>query len=133
VRLNHVTLSVADVEASVAFYRRLGLTQIVASYPHYARFVAPEGETTLSLQRAEGSSQAASTTSIHFEVEDVDATVAELQRNGFSFLGDPIDEPYLWREAILLDPDGNRLFIYHAGTNRLDPPWRLPAAGERAG
>jgi catechol 2,3-dioxygenase-like lactoylglutathione lyase family enzyme len=33
VRLNHVTLAVEDVEASAAFYARLGLTQIVASYP----------------------------------------------------------------------------------------------------
>lgn len=30
-----------------------------------------------------------------------------------------------WREAILLDPDGHRVFIYHAGENRLDPPWRV--------
>jgi catechol 2,3-dioxygenase-like lactoylglutathione lyase family enzyme len=37
-RLNHVTLVVRDVERSVVFYRLLGLTQIVASYPHYARF-----------------------------------------------------------------------------------------------
>jgi catechol 2,3-dioxygenase-like lactoylglutathione lyase family enzyme len=22
--------------------------------------------------------------------------------------------------------DGHRLFIYHAGANRLNPPWRLP-------
>jgi hypothetical protein len=30
----------------------------------------------------------------------------------------------------LLDPDGHRVFIYHAGKNRLDPPWRLaPATG----
>jgi hypothetical protein len=38
---------------------------------------------------------------------------------------DPVDQPYLWREAILLDPDGHRVFIYRAGENRLDPPWRL--------
>jgi catechol 2,3-dioxygenase-like lactoylglutathione lyase family enzyme len=47
-RLNHVTLPASDVEASAEFYRRLGLTQIVASYPDYARFVSPEGGVTLS-------------------------------------------------------------------------------------
>ncbi|HEY3829970.1 MAG TPA: isochorismatase family protein [Solirubrobacteraceae bacterium] len=125
-RLNHVTLAVTDVEASVAFYARLGLTQVVASYPEYARFVAPVGDTTLSLHRIRDLPPRAST-SIHFEVEDVDRTVGELERAGFCFLGDPVDQPYLWREAVLLDPDGHRIFIYHAGENRLDPPWRLGA------
>lgn len=126
-RLNHVTLAVGDVEASAAFYVCLGLIQIVASYPDYARFVAPEGDTTLSLHRVDGSPVAPSA-SIHFEVDDVNHAVAELKKAGLHFACDPIDQPYLWREAILLDPDGHRVFIYHAGENRLNPPWRLPRA-----
>jgi len=123
-RLNHVTLMVADVEASVDFYTRLGLTQIVANYPEYARFAMPDGDATLSLQRvARVPSDPA--VSVHFEVEDVDRTVRALERAGFAFACPPVDQPFLWREAILLDPDGHRLFIYHAGENRLDPPWRL--------
>lgn len=126
-RLNHVTLGVADVEASAGFYRRLGLRQIVASYPDYARFVAPDGDTTLSLQRLADPAPEPGA-SIHFEVEDVDGTVERLARAGFEFSLAPTDQPYLWREAVLLDPDGHRIFIYHAGENRLDPPWRLPSA-----
>ncbi len=123
-RLNHVTLEVHDVEASAGFYVRLGLTQIVASYPDYARLLAPQGETTLSLHRSElVASQR--TASIHFEVQDVDRAVEELRRAGFHFASDPVDQPYLWREAILPDPDGNLIFIYRAGENRLDPPWRV--------
>ena len=130
-RLNHVTLAVSDVEASASFYRRLGLEQIVAAYPDYARLLSPEGDTTLSLARADnaGPGQA----SIHFEVADVDATVAGLKGQGFQFACDPVDQPYLWREAILLDPDGHHVFIYSAGANRLDPPWRLPQADARNG
>jgi catechol 2,3-dioxygenase-like lactoylglutathione lyase family enzyme len=123
VRLNHVTLVVRDVERSVAFYRLLGLTQIVASYPHYARFQAPDGDSTLSLEQ--GAVGTDHTASIHFEVDDVDGTVAELEARGLVFARPPTDESYLWREAVLLDPDGHRVFIYHAGVNRLDPPWRL--------
>jgi organic hydroperoxide reductase OsmC/OhrA/catechol 2,3-dioxygenase-like lactoylglutathione lyase family enzyme len=130
-RLNHVTLAVGDVESSARFYTRLGLTQIVADYPHYARLLAPQDDTTLSLHPATDQASAPSA-SIHFEVDDVDRTVERLKRVGFSFVCDPVDQPYLWREAILLDPDGHRVFIYHVGKNRLDPPWRLPAdAGER--
>jgi catechol 2,3-dioxygenase-like lactoylglutathione lyase family enzyme len=124
VRLNHVTLAVGDVEASARFYARLGLTQIVADYPDYARFVAPQGGTTLSLHRVE-QRPSESTASIHFEVDDVDRAVEGLERVGFRFACAPVEQPYLWREAILLDPDGHRIFIYHAGENRLNPPWRL--------
>lgn len=123
-RLNHVTLAVSDVEASAGFYVRLGLTQIVANYPDYARLLAPEGGTTLSLARAEQPSPDPGV-SIHFEVDDVDRVVRELKETDFEFECEPVDQPYLWREATLLDPDGNRIFIYHAGENRLDPPWRL--------
>jgi catechol 2,3-dioxygenase-like lactoylglutathione lyase family enzyme len=122
VRLNHVTLPARNVEASAGFYRGVGLTQIVASYPDYARFVSPEGDTTLSLHSAES---ALAQASIHFAVEDVDGVVADLKKQGFEFECEPIDQPYLWREATLLDPDGNRIFIYHAGEMRLNPPWRL--------
>jgi hypothetical protein len=53
-------------------------------------------------------------------------SVGELEERGFSVSQPPTDQSYLWREAVLLDPDGNHVFIYHAGVNRLDPPWRLP-------
>ena len=123
-RLNHVTLLVSDVEASVDFYRRLGLTQIVANYPDYARFVLPEGDATLSVYRV-GRSPSDPSVNLHFEVDDVGATVRELERAGFEFACPPVDQPFLWREAILVDPDGHRIFIYHAGENRLNPPWRI--------
>lgn len=122
-RLNHVTLPATDVEASAEFYRRLGLTQIVASYPNYARFVAPEGGVTLSLHLDEAA--VPSGASVHFEVDDVDQTVAGLRDAGFEIETEPTDQPYLWRESTLLDLDGNRIFIYHAGEMRLNPPWRV--------
>jgi catechol 2,3-dioxygenase-like lactoylglutathione lyase family enzyme len=123
VRLNHLTLPASNVESSAKFYVRLGLTQIVADYPRYARLLAPDGDTTLSLDQATDALQNGA--SIHFEVEDVDRTVQQLKQAGFDFVCDPVDQPYLWREAILLDPDGHRIFIFHADENRIDPPWRL--------
>ena len=124
-RLNHVTLRVADLDRSVAFYKLLGLTQIVAS-DDYARFVCPEGDSTLSLEsRGDLPPTVASAISLHFEAEGLDALVSDLKHRGVSFEQDPTDQPYLWREAIMHDPDGHRLFLYHAGVNRLDPPWRL--------
>jgi catechol 2,3-dioxygenase-like lactoylglutathione lyase family enzyme len=122
-RLNHVTVGATDVERSVGFYSRLGLDQIVADYPDYARLVVPDGESTPSLHRVDV--VAAPTTTIHFECDDVDERVAGLKAGGFAFDLDPTDMPYRWREAILRDPDDNVIFLYTAGENRLNPPWRL--------
>jgi catechol 2,3-dioxygenase-like lactoylglutathione lyase family enzyme len=125
-RLNHVTVTVSDLERAVAFYRSLGLRQIVASPPHYARFVCPDGDSTFSLHAlGPGERVIPSGTTVHFECEQLDETVAALKEKGFEFDLDPTDQPYLWREATLRDPDGNLVFLYHAGANRLDPPWRL--------
>jgi catechol 2,3-dioxygenase-like lactoylglutathione lyase family enzyme len=123
-RLNHVTLHVGDFDRAVAFYTRLGFVQLVAA-EGYARFQCPEGEATLSLESREGPVSSPNV-SIHFESDDLDALVADLKLKGIEFEQDPTDQPYLWREAVVRDPDGHPLFLYHAGTNRLNPPWRLP-------
>ena len=124
-RLNHVTVGVSDVVRSVAFYETLGLRQIVASHPAYARFVCPDGDSTLSLFALVEGVAVSATTTVHFECDELDRTVADLKEKGLVFEQDPIDQPYLWREAILKDPDGNVIFLYSAGENRLNPPWKL--------
>ncbi len=121
--LNQITLSATDVEAAVAFYRALGLRQIVGS-PHYARFESPEGEATFSVHLADRV-PADTGVVVYFECVELDATVARLQSQGLVFEQLPRDEPWLWREARLRDPSGNVICLYHAGENRRHPPWRL--------
>ncbi len=131
-RFNHVTLDVADLERSKAFYKTLGLIQIVDSPPRYARFVFPEGDATLSVEvMGDRPDRPADRAQIFFECEALDETVAALTRKGLVFQQEPTDMFYLWREARLRDPDGHELRLYYAGENRLNPPWRLkePAAG----
>ncbi|MGA3124897.1 MAG: VOC family protein [Polyangiaceae bacterium] len=62
---------------------------------------------------------------VYFECEDLDARVAALKEQGVVFDTEPADEPWLWREARLRDPDGNVLCLYRAGVNRRNPPWRV--------
>lgn len=119
--LNQVTLVCTDYTASVEFYKTLGLTQIVDSPPRYARFETPGGA-TLSIHSGQPTGPG---TVIYFEVDDVDAVVAELQGRGLEFDTQPVDQGWLWREAYLTDPAGNRLCIYNAGQNRRFPPWRI--------
>jgi catechol 2,3-dioxygenase-like lactoylglutathione lyase family enzyme len=122
-RLNQVTVPVLDVDASIEFYRLLGLRLIVRDH-HYARFVVPDGEATFSIHLAERV-PADGAPQIYFECEDLDARVAELSARGVAFDAPPADQTWLWREAWLRDPSGNRLCLYWAGENRLNPPWRV--------
>ncbi len=62
---------------------------------------------------------------VYFECTALDEQVAALQAKGIQFTQEPRDEPWLWREARLLDPAGNVICLYHAGENRLNPPWRV--------
>ena len=122
--LNQVTVAVTDVPRAIAFYQRLGLRLIVESQPDYARFVCPDGQASFSLRRE--AQVVPGSTLVYFECGELDAEVARLQAEGLAFEQLPQDQPWLWREAYLRDPDGNRICLYHAGENRLNPPWRLP-------
>jgi catechol 2,3-dioxygenase-like lactoylglutathione lyase family enzyme len=122
--LNQVTVLSLDLAASVAFYRRLGLVQIVDA-PHYARFECPEGDSTFSVHRADHVAEACSV--VYFEVEDLDQRCRELAAAGIVFDQEPRNEPWLWREARLRDPSGNVVCLYWAGENRKNPPWRIAA------
>ena len=126
--LNQVTIPCRDYGASVRFYRELGLVQIVDSPPRYARFETDAG-TTISLHKVEGA-VADSGVVIYFEVDDVDGVVEDLERRGVTIESMPADQRWLWREAYVVDPAGNRVCIYHAGANRRFPPWRIDGASE---
>lgn len=121
-RLNQVTVTVADIESATRFYRALGLKLIVKS-PHYARFECPRGESTFSIHQ--GQVSVAPSTVVYFENEQLDAVVKNLKSAGIAFDSEPADQPWLWREARLHDPSGNPICLFHAGENRLNPPWRL--------
>ncbi len=122
--LNQVTVAARDIEASTCFYEALGFKRIVHS-PHYRRFEVGDGTGTFSLHLADSTEGAASGPHIYFECEDLDARVAALQAKGIVFDSAPVDQSWLWREAWLSDPAGNRLCFYRAGDARRYPPWRI--------
>ena len=120
--LNQVTLPVKDMVQATEFYMRLGFTQIVDT-PHYARFECPDGNSTFSLSLDSNSYDHGAV--IYFEHEALDEWVDKLRVLGIEFEQLPKDESYLWREAVLHDPSGNKIKLYWAGENRLNPPWRV--------
>ena len=119
-RLNQITLPANDLPASIAFYRLLGFDLIVKN-DSYARLENPSDLSTLSLELREGGDGAR----VYFECDDLDSQVSTLKGKGIQFDTDPNDQPWLWREAWLRDPAGNKLCLYFAGENRRYPPWRI--------
>ena len=123
-RLNQVTVTGTNYAASVDFYSRLGLQQIVDSPDTgYARFETAGG-VTLSVQ-IDPDEKIVATTAIYLECDDLDERVEQLARSGIAFEHGPRNQPWMWREARLRDPDGNIIFFYKAGENRRFPPWRM--------
>lgn len=122
--LNQITVPAIDVAASVQFYELLGLQLIVNSVPRYARFECPDGHSTFSVEHVDEAPKEPGIV-VYFECDDLDVAVDALKTKGVAFESDPKDQPWLWREARLRDPAGNLICLYHAGENRLNPPWRV--------
>jgi catechol 2,3-dioxygenase-like lactoylglutathione lyase family enzyme len=122
--LNQVTIYSEKPVETVEFFQKLGLNIIVDSLPRYARLECPDGESTLSVHVAEDVI-VTNNIVLYFECENLDATVDELKSKGLVFDEDPTDREWLWREAYLKDPNGNKICLFYAGDNRKNPPWRV--------
>jgi catechol 2,3-dioxygenase-like lactoylglutathione lyase family enzyme len=124
---NQVSMPTLDLNASIAFYRLLGLRLIVIT-PDYARFEVPEGDGTLSVYvRDELPPESAEGIHLYFECDDLDEQVARLVAAGVVFESEPEDMRWLWRESWVKDPAGNLICLYKAGSFRKNPPWRIVA------
>jgi catechol 2,3-dioxygenase-like lactoylglutathione lyase family enzyme len=123
VNLNQISLPARDLGSSIAFYQALGLTLIVKT-PIYARFELPDGEATMSLHHT-NAKLGEQGVYVYFECDSLDERVIALKAKGIVFESGPEDKRWLWREAWLMDPAGNRLCLFKAGENRKNPPWRI--------
>ncbi|PCJ95330.1 MAG: glyoxalase/bleomycin resistance/extradiol dioxygenase family protein [Flavobacteriaceae bacterium] len=122
--LNQVTVPSLDVAKAILFYKKLGLQLIVHSSPNYARFSCPDGSSTFSVHQVTEMAKGAGIW-VYFENTALDLVVAQLIEKGIKFTEMPNDKPWLWKEAHLFDPDGNKIILFEAGKNRENPPWRI--------
>lgn len=116
--LNHVTVLATDLELAWDFYTRLGLIPIVDHRPNYIRFQCKQGNTTFSVDQGTPPGEG---TTVYFETDDLDYEVRRFEGAGLSFALQPTEQPWRWREAEIFDPAGNRIVLYYAGDNRLNP------------
>ena len=117
------------MSASAKFYQDLGLNLIVDSIPRYCRFEFPDPKTgepaTLSLHTVDQNWTPNDWPLIYFEVDDLDVYLKELAPKNITPLSPAKMEVWLWREADILDPAGNKVRLYQAGENRRFPAWRI--------
>jgi len=122
--LNQATIFSEKPVETVEFFQKLGLRMIVDSLPRYARLECPNGVSTLSINVAENVT-VSNNVVLYFECENLDEKVIELKAIGLVFDEDPTDREWLWRQAYLKDPNGNKICLFYAGDNRKNPPWRV--------
>lgn len=123
--LDQINLIVADMEATVAFYRRLGLT-IPDTEPQWQmehRSATAPGGIDLDFDSAESAvrwnaglpaTRGGGAAVIGFRVasrEDVDAIYADMTGAGYRGQQTPYDAFWGARYAVLEDPDGNMVGI----------------------
>lgn len=121
-RFNAVGLVVADMELSVAFYRRLGLEFLTDTDDHTACELSDGVQLMLDTAGSieaytpgwtppSGSPRAA--LAFQFETPaDVDAKFEELLAAGYRGSREPWDAFWGHRYASILDPDGNGIDLY---------------------
>ena len=115
----------ADVEATAAFYERLGFEM---------HFRLPDGGEPGYVGMKRGDSELGVTTvesprllagvepggggprfELFVYVDDVDATVAALRADGMTVLRDAVDMPWGERVAFVADPEGNPVSLAQPG------------------
>ena len=102
VSLAGLTLHVADVDRSLAFYRRLPGAAVLFHLPgRFALLQLGQGRLGLLADRKR-------LFHIELEVPDLDATAAELQGLGIEVDG-PTERAWGERDVLVQDPDGNLL------------------------
>lgn len=96
-----VTLHVADVDKSLAFYRQFPGAAVMFHLPgRFALLRIGSGRLGLLCDQKRP---------MHLEIDcpDLDATYARFQELGIATEGPPSVKPWGMRDFLLLDPDGN--------------------------
>ncbi|MFI0454347.1 VOC family protein [Actinomadura sp. 6N118] len=123
--LNTIDIVVADIQASIAFYGRLGVEFTVdPAYPDHAGCDLPNGiHLMLDTEKFRGSAQTKGWSRpsgdprnfLAFQCDTpaaVDAKYAELTGAGHTGVQEPWDAFWGMRYATVLDPDGNGIDLY---------------------
>ena len=121
-KLNYIPLIVADFSAAVRFWRDVAKLSLTYSDEAMGFASFDTGSTTLLLlssalaqanKIATSERPQAHSMYLSFQVENVDATYAELLAGGATSVYEPQDFPHMQaRQAHVTDPDGHLVELY---------------------
>ncbi len=106
-----VAIAVSDKERARKFYQETlelkpGMTAMEGGWVEYDL-----GATTIGVGCWPGWDPSRDGTSVAFEVDDIDATIATLKGRGVAFDMEKTETPVCWM-AQFRDPDGNKLLVH---------------------
>ena len=106
-----VAIAVSDAERARKFYQETlelkpGTTAIGGAWVEYDL-----GATTIGVGCHPDWKPSRDGTTVAFEVDDIDATIAKLKERGVKFDSDKLETPVCWM-AQFRDPDGNKLVVH---------------------
>lgn len=117
-RSHHIALKAADYSRSKDFYTQVLGFPVVGQIPGSDVVFIDIGGTTIELMpgpKDDGPRPSRGFVHLAFEVDDVDATYADLSRKGVEFFIEPKNAGDI-RLAFFRDPDGNELELFHSPT-----------------
>ena len=125
----HVCFVCRDLDASIAFYRdKLGLKEafdfVRENGQRFGVYLHVGGRNFVELFQGEHASGGAVPSYKHFclEVDDIQATVAELRQKGLSTTDPSVGSDRSW-QAWLTDPDGNKIELHAYTPQSKQGPW----------
>jgi len=106
-----IAIAVSDAERARKFYQEIlelkpAMTAVGGAWVEYEL-----GATTIGVGCDPNWKPSRDGTSVAFEVDDIDATIAKLKERGVIFETEKIETPVCFM-AIFRDPDGNRLLAH---------------------
>jgi predicted enzyme related to lactoylglutathione lyase len=110
-----VAIAVTDTERARKFYQEtLGLKPAITAME--GAWIEYEiGGTTIGVGCHPDWKPSREGTSVAFEVDDMDAVIARLKKDGVEFEMEKFETPVCWM-AVIHDPDGNRLLVHRRKT-----------------
>ncbi len=114
-RLSHVCLSSSNLARTVAYYEKLGLTQIFGFTRNgrdFGAYMKITDGSYVEIFEDPNMGPATNTGILHFclETDDIEATMATLTERGVSFTPKKMGVDNSW-QIWLEDPDGNRFEV----------------------
>jgi len=103
--IGHAVLTVSDVDRAAAFWRAIGMREVERN-PHVA-VLELRGGTHLVL--VPGAPSESADAPFDLMVEDLDATHADWERQGFDVT--PIEQGRIHAAFVVRDPDGNAVTV----------------------